>query len=102
MSADVRKSSHTVSRLTCHVVWVTKYRFKVLKGDIQKRCRELLIQICEAEGIEILKGVVSDYSNVIEGVTISNLTEKTYAISDETGYFSIYLPHFIYYVKKLN
>lgn len=59
MSADVRKSSHTVSRLTCHVVWVTKYRFKVLKGDIQKRCRELLIQICEAEGIEILKGVVS-------------------------------------------
>ncbi|MFC5981016.1 transposase, partial [Flavobacterium salmonis] len=51
MSADVRKSSHTVSRLTCHVVWVTKYRFKVLKGDIQKRCRELLIQICEAEGI---------------------------------------------------
>ncbi|CAD0007341.1 IS200/IS605 family transposase ISDra9 [Flavobacterium salmonis] len=30
-----------------------------MKGDIQKRCRELLIQICEAEGIEILKGVVS-------------------------------------------
>lgn len=62
MSSDIRKGSHTVSRLTCHVVWVTKYRFKVLKGDVQKRCRELLIQICEAEGIEILKGVVSsDY-----------------------------------------
>jgi putative transposase len=59
MSSDIRKGSHTVSRLTCHVVWVTKYRFKVLKGDVQKRCRELLIQICEAEGIEILKGVVS-------------------------------------------
>jgi putative transposase len=59
MSTDLRKGSHTVSRLTCHIVWVTKYRFKVLKGDVQKRCRELLIQICEAEGIEILKGVVS-------------------------------------------
>ena len=59
MSTDLRKGSHTVSRLTCHVVWVTKYRYKVLKGDVQKRCRELLIQICEAEGIEILKGVVS-------------------------------------------
>ena len=59
MSTDLRKGSHTVSRLTCHVVWVTKYRFKVLRGDVQKRCRELLIQICEAEGIEILKGVVS-------------------------------------------
>ncbi|URM35265.1 IS200/IS605 family transposase [Flavobacterium anhuiense] len=59
MSKDIRKGSQTVSRLTCHVVWVTKYRFKVLKRDIQKRCRELLIQICEAERIEILKGVVS-------------------------------------------
>lgn len=55
MSIDLRKGSHTVSRLTCHIVWVTKYRFKVLKGDIQKRCREILIQICGAEGIEILK-----------------------------------------------
>lgn len=59
MSTDLRKGSHTVSRLTCHIVWVTKYRFKVLKGDIQKRYREILIQIFEAEGIEILKGVVS-------------------------------------------
>ncbi len=30
-----------------------------MKGDIQVRCKELLIQICEAEDIEILKGVVS-------------------------------------------
>jgi len=59
MNTYLRKGSHTVSRLTCHVVWVTKYRFKVLKGDVQKRCREILIQICEVEGIEILKGVVS-------------------------------------------
>jgi hypothetical protein len=34
MSTDLRKGSHTVSRLTCHVVWVTKYRFKVLRADI--------------------------------------------------------------------
>jgi len=48
-----------VSRLTCHIVWATKYRYKVLKGDVQVRCRELLIQVCDAEEIEILKGVVS-------------------------------------------
>ena len=54
-----RKGAHTVSRLTCHLEWVTKYRYHVLQGDIQKRCRELIIQICEAEDIEILKGVVS-------------------------------------------
>ena len=54
-----RYSSHTVSRLTAHLVWVTKYRYQVLRGDIQTRCRELVIQICDAEDVRILKGVVS-------------------------------------------
>ena len=54
-----RRSSHTVTRLTVHLVWVTKYRYHVLKGEIQKRCRELIIQNCDSEDIRILKGVVS-------------------------------------------
>lgn len=59
MEKPTRKGNHTVSRLTCHIVWVTKYRYHVLKGDIQKRCRELIIQVCEVEEVSILKGVVS-------------------------------------------
>ncbi len=59
MKKSQRTGSHTVSRLTCDIVWSTKYRYKVLKGDIKKRCRDLLIQICEAENIVILKGVIS-------------------------------------------
>lgn len=59
MEKIYRKGSHTISHLTCHIVWVTKYRYHVLQGDIQKRCRELLIQICEVEEVSILKGVVS-------------------------------------------
>jgi len=54
-----RYGSHTVSRLTAHLVWITKYRYDVLKGDVQLRCRELIIQICDAEDVRILKGVVS-------------------------------------------
>ena len=54
-----RHGSHTLTRFTAHLVWVTKYRYHVLKGDVQKRCRELLIQICDAEDIQILKGAVS-------------------------------------------
>ena len=52
-----RTNGHSVSRLTAHIVWVTKYRYPVLEGDIKMRCRTLLIQICEAEDIQILKGV---------------------------------------------
>ncbi len=49
-----------MSRLTVHIVWSTKYRFSVLEGDVQKTCRKLLIQICDAEGVTILKVVVSN------------------------------------------
>ena len=58
MSNPNRHGSHSVTRLTVHLVWVTKYRYHVLKGDVQQRCRELLIQICDAQDIVILKGAV--------------------------------------------
>jgi putative transposase len=45
--------------MSAHIVWVTKYRYPVLQGDIQKRCRSLIIQICDTEDVKILKGVVS-------------------------------------------
>lgn len=54
-----RHGSHSISRLSAHLVWVTKYRYPVLKGELQKRCRELIMQICDSEDVRILKGVVS-------------------------------------------
>ena len=55
---EQRIGSHTVTRMTAHLVWVTKYRYPVLKGEIQNRCRTLIMQICDAEDVKILKGVV--------------------------------------------
>ena len=55
----MRNGNHTISQLQVHIVWVTKYRYKVLKGKVQERCREILIQVCDAEDIRILSGVVS-------------------------------------------
>ena len=56
---EQRSNGHTVSKLTVHLVWSTKYQYSVLEGDIKKRCRTLLIQICESEDVQIIKGVVS-------------------------------------------
>ena len=76
-----RRGSHTVTWMTVHIVWVTKYRYKVLKGDLQKRCRDLIRQICESEDVQILKGVISkDHVHIhIEyppRVKISDLVKK--------------------------
>ena len=56
--ADYRKGSHTVYDIKYHFVWITKYRYPVLRGSIAMRARELLRQECEANNLRILKGSV--------------------------------------------
>ena len=55
---NVRKGSHSIHQLHVHLIWSTKYRYEVLRGDIQLRCRELIRQTCDTLDIQILKGVV--------------------------------------------
>ena len=83
---EQRRSGHTVTRFTAHLVWVTKNRYPVLKGDIQLRCRKLIIQICDEEDVQILKGVVSKdhthmhikYSSRVSISDLPKLVERTY------------------------
>jgi putative transposase len=56
---NIRKGSHSIHQLHVHLVWSTKYRYGVLGGDIQIRCRDLIRQTCDTLDIRILKGVVS-------------------------------------------
>jgi putative transposase len=51
--------SHTKFYHRYHVVWVTKYRYKVLKGDMRVRIREIIRQTCSELGVQIVKGVLS-------------------------------------------
>ena len=55
---DYQKGSHTVYDVKYHFVWVTKYRYQVLTGEIAIRVRELIRQSCLSRGITILKGSV--------------------------------------------
>lgn len=55
----MRKGSHTQYDIKYHIVWITKYRYKVLNGKIAYRLRELLRQGCEARRITIIKGSIS-------------------------------------------
>lgn len=54
-----RRASHTVYGLQVHVVFCTKYRYRVLRGEVQERCRDLIRQVCDALDVQIIKGVVS-------------------------------------------
>jgi len=54
-----RIGAHTKTDLKVHLVWIPKYRKKVLFGDVAIRARELLRQICFENEIEIISGKIS-------------------------------------------
>ena len=45
--------------LKYHLVWITKYRKKVLYGQIAERLRDLVREICKTKDVEIIKGSIS-------------------------------------------
>jgi putative transposase len=56
---NYRKTSHSTYDLKYHIVWITKYRKKVLIGEVALKVRDLIKEICKANDIEILKGHIS-------------------------------------------
>ena len=63
---NYRRSSHSRYDIKYHFVWVTKYRKPVLTGEVGRRLRDLVREICRTHDIEILEGAVSrDHVHVL-------------------------------------
>ncbi len=78
---EYRHGAHTVFAIHLHVVWITKYRKPVLEGEKAYRVRELIRQICQGEGVEIISGYVSKdhvhlFLSIPPQVTISRLVQR--------------------------
>ncbi len=54
-----RKGSHTVYDCKLHLVWTTKYRYRILSGKIAHRTRDILRLICQELDAAIVKGHLS-------------------------------------------
>ena len=53
------KGQHTVYHHRYHIVWITKYRYKILRGEIGLRVRSVIAQVAEEKGVKIINGVLS-------------------------------------------
>src|SRR5258705_12225704 len=76
-----RKGPHTVYDLKCHVVWITKYRKPVLRGEIAKRLRKLVRQTCATLEVVIESGhVAADHVHLLVSVppslAVSELVQR--------------------------
>src|ERR1017187_4309383 len=54
-----KRGSDTVWDCKYHLVWITKYRYPVLGGDVGIRCRELLRETARAHEMVIHAGSVN-------------------------------------------
>ena len=76
-----RKTAHSVYDLKYRVVWITKYRKPVLRGEIAVRLRELVRQTCETLDVYIISGHVSvDHVHLLVSVppslAVSELVQR--------------------------
>ena len=64
-----------------HIVWITKYRYKVLQGKLRERVRNIIRQVCREMGVQIIEGVLSSdhihmFVSVPPHVAISDLMQR--------------------------
>ena len=76
-----RKTSHAVYDLKYHLVWITKYRKPILRGEIAARLRELVRQTCATLDVYILSGHVAlDHVHLLVSVppqvSVSELMQR--------------------------
>ena len=61
-----KKQSHVIYQCKYHIVWVPKYRYRVLSGRIHDFVKETLEMLCEWKRIEILElNIKEDHIHII-------------------------------------
>ena len=78
---NYRRSSHTIYDVKYHIVWITKYRKPVLRGEVAERARDLIREICKSKDVEIIKGHVSKdhvhiFVSVPPHISVSQLVQS--------------------------
>ena len=66
---DYKSGSHAVWDCKYHLVWITKYRYAVLVGEVGERARELLREISRSLELTIYAGAINrDHVHLLIGI----------------------------------
>ena len=55
---DNKSISHSRWNCTYHIVFIPKYRRKIMYGEVKRDLIQILPKLCEMKGVEILEGKV--------------------------------------------
>ena len=73
--------SHTKWNCTYHIVFIPKYRRKVMYGEVRKEIGEILRKLCTYKGVEILDGSVC-----IDHIHLCVKIPPKFSVSEFMGY----------------
>ena len=73
--------SHTRWNCQYHIIWIPKYRRKVIYGKLRKEIRTIIRQLCSYKGIEIIEGSVSS-----DHIHLYLRMQPKYSVSQIVGY----------------
>ena len=64
-----KKLSHVVYKCDYHIVWVPKYRFRILNGEIKKLVEEDIRMLCEWKKCEVQEmSVQNDHIHLVVSI----------------------------------
>ena len=62
-SLQVGKTRYAHYSIAYHLVWIPKYRRKILTGDVQAETKRLITECCERQGLTLL-ALETDFDHV--------------------------------------
>lgn len=88
---NYQRTRHTVYYHRYHIVWITKYRYRVLTTEIKKRVRDIISQVAEEFNISIENGVVSSdhihlFVSIPPHISISEFVKIAKGLSQNNFY----------------
>ncbi len=78
---DNQSLSHVRWKCQCHIVFIPKYRKKVLYGKLKRDVREIIATLCRYKDVEIIDGAVCT-----DHIHLSVAIPPKYSISNFMGY----------------
>ena len=83
---NYQTGSHTKYDLRVHLVWITKYRYKVITVPMGKRLIEILRTICKNNSLKIISGAIDSdhvhmYLSLRPNISVSKVVQLLKGIS---------------------
>ena len=76
-----KKLSHTIYECKFHVVWIPKYRYRVMTGDIRAYVHNQLRRLCDWKKLEIIEmNVQVDHVHIVQWIP------PNFAVSQVVGF----------------